>query len=457
MAKIGRNEPCPCGSGKKFKKCCEGKESGLLILENGGSPATSQMQLVIDTNEGPFVRSISNALPRRLQHEQGKEAESATHAAAAIWGLADFIFEPGHRRRNSGVRELGDGVLALGNLAVVLQVKSREMISDSDEREHRWVQKAAKKALSQGAGTIREFRREPAELTNLRGRSIELDGTEVEWLVAVIIDHDDPPEDISLEPPSNAVILLRRDWDFLFEQLKSTHGVARYLRRVAGESLVLGHEPLRYYELAAADEEAPPKVLDSAHFLPGMKQVHEPLLPMAPAATEDEAAHRLYRAILEDIASIRVQTMPEEIRIRALALLDGLPTRQRAMVGQFLRDGFLEAREVKDGVLWRQRRIAGEGSTQLALGVCSRLNPELEVAFRAWVELRHHEFTERIGLEDSVTVGVLITPRKNPKKDWDTSMAIAEGQLDLTPDQLAAYRKVWRSEQELAAEQGVAA
>jgi SWIM/SEC-C metal-binding protein len=24
--KIGRNEPCPCGSGKKFKKCCEGSQ-----------------------------------------------------------------------------------------------------------------------------------------------------------------------------------------------------------------------------------------------------------------------------------------------------------------------------------------------------------------------------------------------------------------------------------------------
>ena len=23
--KIGVNEPCPCGSGKKFKKCCRGK------------------------------------------------------------------------------------------------------------------------------------------------------------------------------------------------------------------------------------------------------------------------------------------------------------------------------------------------------------------------------------------------------------------------------------------------
>jgi SEC-C motif-containing protein len=22
VAKVGRNEPCPCGSGRKFKKCC---------------------------------------------------------------------------------------------------------------------------------------------------------------------------------------------------------------------------------------------------------------------------------------------------------------------------------------------------------------------------------------------------------------------------------------------------
>jgi SWIM/SEC-C metal-binding protein len=25
--KIGRNERCPCGSGKKFKKCCEGRQA----------------------------------------------------------------------------------------------------------------------------------------------------------------------------------------------------------------------------------------------------------------------------------------------------------------------------------------------------------------------------------------------------------------------------------------------
>ncbi len=27
MTKAGRNDPCPCGSGKKFKKCCESKTS----------------------------------------------------------------------------------------------------------------------------------------------------------------------------------------------------------------------------------------------------------------------------------------------------------------------------------------------------------------------------------------------------------------------------------------------
>lgn len=452
MEKIGRNDPCPCESGKKYKKCCEDMERGLLVVEDGGTASDGpQMQLVIDTNEGPFLRNISAALPRRLQEEQGKEAESATHIAAAMWGMADFVFEPTCRRRGSGVRELGDGLLVLGDLAVVLQVKSREVVSQVQERERRWIEKATRRALSQGAGTIREFRRKSAELTNLRGRSIQLDGNEVKWLVAVIIDHDDPPPEISLAPSSNAVVLLRRDWDFLFEQLKSTHGVARYLGRVAGESLVLGDEPIRYYELAAADEDAPPKALDPEYFLPGVKQIHEPLLPMAPAATEDEAEHRLYRAVLEDIASIKTQAMAEELRIRALAYLDALPTRQRAMAGQFLRDGFLQARKVKNEVFWTQRRISGEGATQLALGVCSRLDPELEVAFQALVELRHHEFTERIGREDSVTVGVLITPRNDGKKAWDTSMAIAEGQLNLTPEQLAAYVEVWKSEQELLA------
>ena len=32
VAKVGRNEPCPCGSGKKFKKCHDGREEELALL-----------------------------------------------------------------------------------------------------------------------------------------------------------------------------------------------------------------------------------------------------------------------------------------------------------------------------------------------------------------------------------------------------------------------------------------
>jgi hypothetical protein len=28
--KVGRNEPCPCGSGKKYKKCCGPKDAEAL-------------------------------------------------------------------------------------------------------------------------------------------------------------------------------------------------------------------------------------------------------------------------------------------------------------------------------------------------------------------------------------------------------------------------------------------
>lgn len=40
--KIGRNDPCPCGSGQKYKKCCEAKDDAKraeeLAAENAARP-----------------------------------------------------------------------------------------------------------------------------------------------------------------------------------------------------------------------------------------------------------------------------------------------------------------------------------------------------------------------------------------------------------------------------------
>jgi len=30
-AQVGRNEPCPCGSGRKFKQCCESKRQSMSL------------------------------------------------------------------------------------------------------------------------------------------------------------------------------------------------------------------------------------------------------------------------------------------------------------------------------------------------------------------------------------------------------------------------------------------
>ena len=44
-AKIGRNDPCPCGSGRKYKKCCS--ETGTLIPAQRGSPGRPQPSILL--------------------------------------------------------------------------------------------------------------------------------------------------------------------------------------------------------------------------------------------------------------------------------------------------------------------------------------------------------------------------------------------------------------------------
>jgi len=54
---ICRNDPCPCGSGKKFKHCCLGKENGTASRHNSAG--------------------ISEALRKALEGRQFKSPEEA--------------------------------------------------------------------------------------------------------------------------------------------------------------------------------------------------------------------------------------------------------------------------------------------------------------------------------------------------------------------------------------------
>lgn len=73
---VGRNEPCPCGSGKKFKKCCEGKQT--VTME---AVYTEELERVLQTfyNDYPERKDIKPyvqqfdvwkaALAEKLQEE----------------------------------------------------------------------------------------------------------------------------------------------------------------------------------------------------------------------------------------------------------------------------------------------------------------------------------------------------------------------------------------------------
>jgi hypothetical protein len=407
----------------------------------------------VETKSGVMARTIPAASPLRSGKDRGYAAEDATREAASIWGLPDFIYHPEVSKVGSGSREIGDGVLVVGDLGVVLQVKSREMATSEQAKERSWVEKKMKEALRQANGTIRRLQREPVPLTNGRGRTIEVDGEQMRWVAAVVIDHPNVPADLSSEGMESrfpSVVLVRRDWEFLFDQLKSVHAVAEYLHRVAETPGELGNESVRYYQLAQADEAAPPEDLDAA-ILSGGYRISSPLLPLAPTGTDDELALALLRSIYEDIAIVPIKGLDERARLKALAELDRLPVGLRANIGRFLIDGLDEAVHVPaDETQWRFRRpVGGRGKAHLGFGVCSQQfsapqeDPIYHDILRSWVELRHHELQQITGDMDLTTVGVVLSPRHDGKRLCDTTMVAVSGDLKLTDEELSAFREFW--------------
>lgn len=64
---VGRNDPCPCGSGKKYKKCCEAKLAHKKFHAEVINPSTANSKLT-----GFFQRNVpTTALPEK-KHEENK-------------------------------------------------------------------------------------------------------------------------------------------------------------------------------------------------------------------------------------------------------------------------------------------------------------------------------------------------------------------------------------------------
>jgi hypothetical protein len=455
----GRNDPCPCGSGKKYKRCCLdydralAREGGLPLQQ---SELTQAYTLVVETATGTIVRHIPDASPLRAGVRAGTAAEMATSDAAAYWGLPDFVFRAELRKLGSGSRELGDRIVVVGDVGLVVQVKCRDGEIGDEAKERRWAEKKTRRALSQANGTIRLLRQTPStRLTSRRGRTVTIDGSSIHWIPVVVLDHPQLPAAEGIVPDlagtNLAVVLLRRDWEFLFDQLKSTAAVVGYFDRIAGEPIPLGNEPVRYFDFAQADERTAPGQINPALFGGGGRQFSAPLLPMEPA---DAAAHRMVRLILEDIAIAGLRQAPEEDRLEVLAELDRLPVTHREETGRFLSQAQERVSKAEPGeIIWSLRRMVGQsGSVLFGFGACSSaIDEEIRSAFGAWAHLRHYEVQQATGnVNDLTTVAVLLTPRHDGQRSWDTTLVALKGDLHLTSDELKLFASTWKRSDDIA-------
>jgi tetratricopeptide (TPR) repeat protein len=87
-ANPGRNDPCPCGSGKKYKRCCLGSptaaETGELSLFSGtGRDVELESRSLALIGKYPNSGILWKALGQSLQ-KQGKDARQALHRATKL-------------------------------------------------------------------------------------------------------------------------------------------------------------------------------------------------------------------------------------------------------------------------------------------------------------------------------------------------------------------------------------
>jgi hypothetical protein len=66
--KLGRNAPCPCGSGKKYKNCCWGKDFDWVINDKG----EIQREIPIDD---PEMMAALDEMRAEFRREHGRDLE----------------------------------------------------------------------------------------------------------------------------------------------------------------------------------------------------------------------------------------------------------------------------------------------------------------------------------------------------------------------------------------------
>jgi tetratricopeptide (TPR) repeat protein len=123
MTKVGRNHPCPCGSGKKYKQCCLDADEAARVA---ALPAQSTVRPVAKPSLANFsnyadvdpLDRLSNGTVDLIDAGQFDEAERMCQQL-----LTEFPeFPDGHMRLAHLHRRRGDNLKAAAHLRLAAQM-----------------------------------------------------------------------------------------------------------------------------------------------------------------------------------------------------------------------------------------------------------------------------------------------------------------------------------------------
>lgn len=425
----------------KFSNDVEHSEARTAIAESERGMATylndDGTLVYLRLSEAGNIKGREIAPARVLgSSPDGTVVENAVRAAAGRWGLPDLVLRPKVSMKGNGIRELGDGTILAGSRGISLQVKARGVTGDTSERAMKWMLKNAAHGLRQARGTIRTALQDPSvELTNLRGRPVTIRASSVAWIPVVVIDHPNPPPTGVIpasDPKGPCVVMTRRDWEFLWDQLRSATAIVDYIHRVAREDPIeLGAESDRYLDLAEKDATAPPDKWPDWISATEVLHISSPRLPHDPAGSADLFGHAIFQGILEDIANTDF-TGEEADRVMLLSQIDRVPVAARAELGRILLRRLIRCAESSPSAHRMEHRIMyiDHGALQLTFTTMSQLTGYHREIYRSWLLLRRQDFlakSEALGPVYPWTVGVLLTPRPDAPRPWDTTTLATNG------------------------------
>ena len=196
--KTGRNNPCPCGSGKKYKKCCLDKKDNLKM-----------------------------DFPKDYFNLKGKNAEEIVHNLALKSFLVDWCFL---NPRFPNGRELCDLLIIFDDIAIIWQIKDLKLNNQGKYRKAE-----VKKNLNQLSGARRQLfdLKTDIYLENPRRKKEKFDFTKIKevYLISVLLGEGEIVSSFVEENKNKISHVFTKDsTQIILNELDTINDFVEYLR-----------------------------------------------------------------------------------------------------------------------------------------------------------------------------------------------------------------------------------